>query len=173
MEVIINGIRYVPEKSKDTKKLYTIVDILEPHIGTKEYEGIVADIQEWYYGSVAKYPWCATCISYALAQLGLLKYTLTRKQENVYFMNEALKNTGTAKVIDIKDIKTGDIIILNFSGRFSATSNKHVTCAYENYSGSQTLACIGGNQDNSICVKNYNITDIVAVYRPDYSKGTK
>ena len=39
--------------------------------GTKEYDGIVAQIQKWYYGSLIKASWCATAVSYFMDQLGV------------------------------------------------------------------------------------------------------
>ena len=57
-----------------------IVDFLARYEGAKEYNGIVGAIQTWYYGSLVKAPWCATCMSWVFNKLGIQ----VDKAENVY-----------------------------------------------------------------------------------------
>ena len=158
----------------DTVSVITGTDVLENYIGTTEYNGIVAKIQKWYYGRLVKAPWCATCASWVLDQLkknGVsMLDTLKCKDENVYNMYKKLLQSKT----EVNgDIKRGDIIILCFDNKFNTTASKHVTFAYKDTpSTSKTVSCLGGNQCDKICVKDYNRSNIVGIFRPDYSGYT-
>jgi len=46
----------------------------------------------------------------------------------------------------------------------SVSSNKHVGVCYEDTT-LDLIKTIGGNQSDSICIKNYKKSDIYAVYR--------
>lgn len=160
------------EEIPETKgeKLYKLFKQFE---GTKEYDGIVAQIQKWYYGSLVKASWCATAVSYFMDQLGI-----PVKAENVNVMREKcyrLAESGIGKywsrtTSGLPDtIKKGDILFWLWSGdRMSNTSSKHVgVCTADNVAiQSAVVPCIGGNQDNKICVKNYDTRKLYAVYRP-------
>lgn len=172
MKVIIDGIEYVP-KEKTTNK--TLADLFEAHLGATEYQGIVSTIQKWYYGSVIKASWCATSVSYFLSRMGLLKYTLGEKQENVKLLYNALIKTGTAKKISKDEaLKRGDILIYKWDkGEFTTTCSKHVSVCYENTpKTSKMIKSIGGNQNDSINVSSYSRDYLVCAFRPDYSKST-
>lgn len=175
MEVIIDGVKYVPNVSRETNKP-TLADWFEKYDGTKEYDGIVETIQKWYYGKLVKASWCATSLSYALSRLGIMKYTIGSKQENVKLLYDALKNTGTASVVDITGtLKRGDIVIFKWEsgGLFTTTCKKHVAVVQkDSFSHEGTVTVIGGNQDNKICSKVYTKASIYAVFRPDYNKVT-
>lgn len=142
--------------------------------GAKEYEGIVAQIQKWYYGSLVKASWCATAVSYFMDQLGI-----PLKAENVNILRLKCKNLAvlhkTGKFYDrtgngLPDtIRRGDILFWLWSGdQMTNTSSKHVgVCAADKVAiQSAVVPCIGGNQDNKICVKNYDTRKLYAVYRP-------
>ena len=141
--------------------------------GAKEYEGIVAQIQKWYYGSLVKASWCATAVSYFMDQLGI-----PLKAENVNILRLKCKNLAelhkTGKYYDrtgngLPDtIRRGDILFWLWSGdQMTNTSSKHVgVCAADTSINSAVVPCIGGNQDNMICVKNYDTRKLYAVYRP-------
>ena len=63
----------------------TISTELAKYRGSVEYEGIVAVIQEWYYGHIERTAWCATTVSYFANQLGILDQ-FGGKSNNVYDM---------------------------------------------------------------------------------------
>lgn len=158
----------IPETKGE--KLYKLFKQFE---GTKEYDGIVAQFQKWYYGSLVKASWCATAVSYFADQLGI-----PIKAENVNIQRwkcETLSAGGTGTYYDRRKtglpevIHKGDILFWLWSGdTMTNTSNKHVgVCAVEKVAiKSAVVPCIGGNQDNSICVKNYDTRKLYAVYRP-------
>lgn len=83
-------------EENNLKSKLTLADIISNYIGTKEYDGIVATIQKWYYGELVKTSWCATAISYFSNQIGVLEQ-IGGKNENVYNMmlscQEYSKNT--------------------------------------------------------------------------------
>lgn len=158
----------VPETKGE--KLYKLFKQFE---GTKEYDGIVAQIQKWYYGSLVKASWCATAVSYFVSQLGI-----PIKAENVNVMRTAcdiLAKGGIGEYWDrcttgLPDvIRKGDILFWLWSDdTMTNTSSKHVgVCAADKVAiQSAVVPCIGGNQDNKICVKNYDTRKLYAVYRP-------
>lgn len=159
------------EEIPETKgeKLYKLFKQFE---GTKEYNGIVAQIQKWYYGSLVKASWCATAVSYFASQLGI-----PIKAENVNVLKTAcdiLAKGGIGKYYERRTsglpttIHKGDILFWLWSGDIMTnTSSKHVgVCAADTSIQSAVVPCIGGNQDNSICVKNYDTRKLYAVYRP-------
>ena len=158
----------VPETKGE--KLYKLFKQFE---GTKEYDGIVAQIQEWYYGSLVKASWCATAVSYFMDQLGI-----PAKAENVNDLRIKCANlTSNGKgyywcrnELGLPSIiKKGDILFWLWSGdTMTNASSKHVgVCAAEKVAiQSAVVPCIGGNQDNKICIKNYDTRKLYAVYRP-------
>lgn len=162
--------------NEDNKKYFTVADVFKHYEGTMEYNGIVGVIQEWYYGSLVKDSWCATAMCWALAQLGLRQYTIKGKYENVYDLKVAFDSgveRGVCESINKYTMETGDIVILCFDKVFSQTASKHVT-AFLNYSTyiASDFRGIGGNQNDGIIPKEYKLEDIVAVYRPEWDKGT-
>lgn len=150
-------------------KLY---DLFKQFEGVKEYEGIVAQIQKWYYGSVVKASWCATAISYFADQLGI-----KLKAENVNVLRtqcKILADCGTGQYYDRRTtglpatLERGDILFWLWQGNtMENTSSKHVgVCAAEKVAiQSAIVPCIGGNQDDKICVKNYSTKYLYAIYR--------
>ena len=160
----------------------TITDAFEPYIGTHEYDGIVADIQRWFYGDLYKGAWCATAVSYFMNTLGLLEQ-LGGKNENVYEMmiatQRASTRTGIGKFMyrpEIPEgylIKRGTIIFnLNSGTYMTVTSSKHVTTAYKDFEfhlRSGSFRGLGGNQSDEIRVSEYKQTKIYAIYEPQYA----
>lgn len=140
----------------------TLADMFEPHIGVKEYSGIVADIQKWYYGSLVKASWCATSVSYFWNKLMGNK---ALHAENVKILLDQCRSAGMQKITDESAMERGDIVFFLWSGPspMTTTSSKHVAI----YTGTPSRY-IGGNQDDSICIKTYNTDNIYAVYRPNY-----
>lgn len=158
------------------KKYFTVADVFKQYEGTIEYNGIVGVIQTWYYGYLYKDSWCATAMCWTLAQLGLRAYTIGGKYENVYNLKQAFDKgveTGTCFKIDKYEMQYGDIVILCFDNEFTVTAKKHVN-SFLNYSDSipNYYNGIGGNQHDGIIPQQYRIDDIVAVYRPQWDKGT-
>lgn len=167
--VIIDGIEYAPKET-----YLTVTDVFENYIGTKEYEGVVKVIQEWFYGKFVKDAWCATSMCWALAQLGLREYTLKGKSDNVYDLYLRCLNAldrGAITRIHPSDVKKGDIIFLCWSEIFNTTATKHVTSFY-NKESDEIFECLGGNQGDKIQVSKYNVKYIKDIFRPHYEKGT-
>lgn len=155
--------------------LLTLADVFEHYQGEKEYTGIVEVIQRWYYGSLVKDSWCATALSWALAQMGLREKCLGKKQENVYNMYIAFLNKlddGTITQPSLANIKRGDIVIFKWEPHFTISSKKHVSVFTGFKPSSTTIECIGGNQDNGIIPKAYLMNDVVTIFRPDYTLST-
>lgn len=169
MRVVIDGVEYIP-KPQSTETPLTVVDVFRRYQGTKEYYGIVAKIQKWFYGSVVQAPWCATSMSWALAQLGLMKKTIGTKQENVYLFEKALIANKCQKVESPDDLKAGDLVLLNFSVNWGVSANKHIT-AYTGSRNGDMIDCIGGNQSDQIKVTAYNVSNIRSMWRPAYGTG--
>lgn len=144
-------------------------DFLSQYEGTKEYEGVVADIQKWYYGSLVKAAWCATCMSWVFNKLGIP----VTKSENVYNLMRNCQYAATqghgeffTKIRVPSKLQKGDIVFLLFEGSMmTTTSKKHVT-AYVGVGHDGNYQCIGGNQSDRIQVSSYDPRKIYAVYRP-------
>lgn len=145
-----------------------IVDFLARYKGAKEYDGVVATIQKWYYGSLVKAPWCATCMSWAFNQLGIP----VDKAENVYTLMRncqyaATQGHGTFYGrSELPELEKGDVCFLLFTGTtMTTTSKKHVT-AFIARPSAERIRCIGGNQSDKIQVTDYASSTLYAVYRP-------
>lgn len=157
----------------------TVTDAFAPYIGTVEYNGIVATIQKWYYGSLVKDSWCATSMSYFANSLGLLD-KIGGKNENVYYMMKACQNAGDGEFYFRSDIPQGYIVrrgtiifLLTSDPPMTSTSRKHVTSAYEDFTwkGSGYVQCLGGNQSDRIKVSQYSQSNIYAIFRPNYGEA--
>lgn len=139
--------------------------------GTKEYEGIVADIQKWYYGSLVKASWCATSLSYFANILGCLD-RIGGKAENVNQMRLNCKKAASegkgqyfeGKDIPIKIQKNDILFWLWKGGEMKNDSSKHVGVA-EFDSSNEIIYCIGGNQADQVCTKAYDRSFLYAIYR--------
>lgn len=168
-KVIVDG-KEVTKADTSSNKLYTseLVEWFRQNRGAKEYEGMVANIQEWYYGYLSKTAWCATAVSYAANQCGLLD-AIGGKNENVYNMMLACSKSTKGKFYSKAEIPTkikkGDILFWLWSGSvMRATSSKHVNIA-EYDSDGDTVFGIGGNQKDKICTLEYNRSQLYAVFR--------
>ena len=158
----------------------TITDCFEPYIGTKEYNGIVKTMIEWYYGHFAKVAWCAISCSYMANQLGISDQ-FGGKNDNVYHLMKqteaANKKTGkglfkyTSKIQKGTVIKRGTVLfLLKSAPPMTAVSSKHVTTAYKDftYTGSGWIQTLGGNQSDYIRIANYPQKYIYAIFEPEY-----
>ena len=140
----------------------------EVNVGVKEYDGIVATIQTWFYGRLVKASWCATAMSYMMQAAGLAGI----REENVNLLRIACKAKALAGKGTFYDksklpleIRRGDVCFWLFDGStMTNTSKKHVNVCTTDTSG-QTIQCIGGNQDDMICTKPYKRSYLYAVYR--------
>ena len=130
-----------------------MVRMLAEHRGDAEYNGFVATIQKWFYGSLVKASWCATTISYLLAQVGLDDI----KSDNVKTLLDKISASGKFELLDKKcDVERGDILFWLWSGDVMTTSSsKHVGIA-EHPSKSNIIYCLGGNQKDKICTLAYD-----------------
>lgn len=164
-------IEFIKKYAVREGSMTTIVDEFSKYIGTVEYNGIVATIQKWYYGSLVKDAWCATSTSYFANVAGILDQ-IGGKNEGVYEMMNACralhKNDG--RFWDYPNIprqlKKHDIIFFKRSGMSHVA---HCWCD-QTYTGSGTINVIGGNQSDMICKKDYKQIGIQAVYRPKYAE---
>lgn len=153
----------------------TLADAFLKYEGTKEYEGVVEAIQCWYYGYVLKTAWCATSLLWMMAQLGIYRATLGygSNWHNVYYLEKAfLAASMRNSCLSIKEPKRGDVVFLCFDGNFTAYSKKHVT-VYLDSAGQEKFIGVGGNQDHSICRKEYALKYVKAIYRPNYALNTR
>ena len=140
----------------------------EVNQGVKEYDGIVATIQNWFYGHLVKASWCATAMCYMMDAAGLTGV----KEENVNLLRIACKSKAMAGKGVFYDksnlpltIRRGDVCFWLFNGsKMTNTSKKHVNVCVED-TDSRTIWCIGGNQDDRICTKLYERSQLYAVYR--------
>lgn len=166
--VTVDGVAYAPRVAA---ACVTLVDELRKYRGVKEYTGIVATIQKWYYGMVKQSAWCATCISYFANVCGILPQ-IGGRNENVYFMMRSCKNARPAQFFDKQNlpatIKKNDILFFLWKGdSMNSGSSKHVTVA-EYDSNGDTIFCLGGNQKDKICTLEYERKYLYAVFRPIY-----
>lgn len=163
----------------------TLADKFEEYAGTKEYDGIVAVIQRWFYGTMVRASWCATSVSYFAELLGVLGQ-LGGKNENVYEMMEdcrkACRETGKGAFFYANEIPAGAalkrgavIFMLNSGTVMTAGSNKHVTVSQATipYTGRGAFLAIGGNQSDAIMPKQYKQQKIYAVFYPVYGKDPR
>ena len=164
-------IEFIRKYAKDEKTVgTTIVKEFEKYIGTVEYNGIIADIQIWYYGSLVKDAWCATSTSYFANKAGILDQ-LGGKNEGVYEMMNACRalHKTDGRFWDYpnipRDLKKDDIIFFKRSGMSHVA---HLWCD-QTYTGTGMINVIGGNQSDMICKKDYKQIGIQAVYRPKYA----
>lgn len=167
--------KYIIDTDKGTCVPYNssspsnVTDFLAQYEGAKEYDGVVAEIQKWYYGNLVKAPWCATCMSWVFSRLGIP----VDKAENVYTLMRNCQYAATQGhgTFFIKSelppkLSKGDVCFLLFSGiTMTTTSKKHVTACVED-SGLGRIRCIGGNQSDQIKMTVYDRSALYAVYRP-------
>lgn len=165
--------------------LRTLTDLFEAYIGVKEYDGIVAEIQRWFYGELVKDSWCATSVSYFANRLGILSQ-IGGKNENVYLMMEACRKaaaeTGKGTFFYRDQIpkgavlKRGAIVFQQHEGtKMTTGSRKHVTTSQASlpYTGRGSFMALGGNQSDGILPKNYQQRTIYAVFYPVYGKDPR
>lgn len=151
----------------------TLADLFAEHRGVKEYDGIVAEIQKWFYGSLVKAAWCATSLSYFADKLGIIKQ-IGGKNENVYQMYINAKMARPIQMVDKADLKDltitkGDILFFDWGGNgMSHGTPKHVGVAALDCKPGEPLFCIGGNQKDKICTLEYSRDALYAVFRPVY-----
>lgn len=172
--ISIDGVSWVMAKDTEATVTATLADYFDMHKGVTEYNGIVADIQKWYYGSLVKDSWCATSISYFANQMGILS-DIGGKNENVFHMCNACRDKGGGVFFDKNSlpftVKRGDILFYLWKGSvMGVTSSKHVGICHQDcaLTTGGMVPTIGGNQSDSICVRNYDNKFLYAVYRPAY-----
>lgn len=147
-----------------------LFDLFDANRNVMEYEGIVGTIQRWFYGTLQKSAWCATSLCYFADKLGILE-RIGGKHDNVYDMmlacrNAASKGFGTFYTKDQlpATIPKYSICFWLWAGDHMDTgSSKHVGIA-EYASNTDTIYCIGGNQSDKICTKEYKRANLYAIY---------
>lgn len=163
---------HAPEKPSDAMPSpgERIFDGFDAYRGVKEYDGIVAKIQEWFYGSLVKDSWCATSLCYFAHKAGCLE-AIGGKHDNVYDLMIACmvadaKGLGTFYDRQHLPEKIPQYAILFWlweGSTMTAGSKKHVGLA-EYASSGDYIYCIGGNQSDKICTKSYPREDLYAIY---------
>lgn len=150
------------ERTPAISKKEKMVRMLADHRGDIEYNGFVATVQKWFYGSLVKASWCATTISYLLAQVGLEDI----KSDNVKTLLDKISASGKFELLDKTcNVERGDILFWLWSGDIMTTSsNKHVGIA-EHPSKSNTIYCLGGNQKDKICTLAYDRKSLYRIAR--------
>lgn len=167
--VEVNGVIVYQRNTTTGRNPAIIADRFAEHRGDKEYTGVVKTIQEWYYGRLLETAWCATAMSYFADQAGYL-VAIGGKNENVYNMLQACKNSGCGVVYEKENIPStilkGDILFWLWCGdTMTSGSSKHVNIAeYDSENGGKIFA-IGGNQKDKICTLEYTRDNLYAVYR--------
>lgn len=147
--------------------MLTIIDGFEANIGAHEYNGIVAEIQRWFYGDMVADAWCATSLSYFADKVGVL-YQLGGKNEGVREMLNATKNAKVGTVYEYPNIPhyipRGCVLF------FLRNNMSHVSLAYEatSYSKNGYIRALGGNQSDEIRIKSYPINNLQAIFIPNY-----
>lgn len=155
------------EKLKAVTYSSEMLKLIRSWEGAKEWDAIVSGIQTWFYGRLVKASWCATTISYLLTAVGINVH-----EENVYSLMLKCKSLAAMGIGTFynsssipRDLHEGDILFMLWSGKtMTTTSSKHVTMCNK-ATTENNIKCIGGNQNDSVCVSTYNRKNIYAVYR--------
>lgn len=154
--IITNGASLMSEN-------LTLADYFERYEGTTEYNGIVKMIQEWYYGYVAKTPWCTTAVSFFAFLMGNKVYAQIGKHENVDVLKDSLIAQGRFDATaayggGLYKPKRGDLIF--FSDGHNIQDCTHVGVVQKIDFATGEVTWIGGNTGNAIaCRKNNFLTD--------------
>ena len=162
--VRVDGLMYLPETDSNNRKI-TVADLFDIWDGKTADSPEVQGIQKWYYGRDSRTPWCATSMSYMLANLGILQVSCGGRHENVFAMWQGLKKYS--EKVNLSDMRRGDIVVMCWDEVFNSNSSKHITC----FTGSPGVY-IGGNQDGKICQKTYTLPKIYSIWRPPYEMET-
>ena len=147
--LVIDGVEMVKPKLKN------LADAFREHLGTKEYSGVVAKIQKWYYGSLIKDAWCTTALSYFSNECGLLEQT--GKHENVDRMKDYMNKRGKIKMSKAYGgdyiPKKGDVVF--FSGKNTYADCTHVG-AILSIEGDM-ITWVAGNTSDKIDFRTHNM----------------
>ena len=145
-----------------------IVDFLGKYNGATEWDDVVSSIQKWFYGTLIKAPWCATCMSWVFNNL----HIPVIKAENVYALMQNCKNAANQghgtfySRSELPELKKGDVCFLLFEGSTMKFSSKKHVAAFIERPEAGCIRCIGGNQSGKIRVSDYALSTLYAVYRP-------
>ncbi len=177
IEVLVDGVTVWEKEIEEPKppavtgKACDIFAGFDANRGVLEYNGIVGEIQKWYYGGdLVRGPWCASSMSYFANKAGLLP-AIGGKNDNVYNMMQSCKlaakeGYGTFYTREElpKRIPQYAICFFLWSGStMTEGSSKHV-CMSEYASTGANIYCIGGNQSDKICTKSYERSKLYGLY---------
>lgn len=162
----------VREYKPNVETTETLADLFEQYEGVHEYDGIVADIQKWYYGYLSKTPWCATAVSYFANRLGIGDQI--GKYENVDRLKDHFNKRGFLDCTrnyggGAYQAKRGDLVF--FSSVHSYADCTHVGIVQSINHETGNLKWIGGNTSDAISSRETNyLTDlyVMAFGRVDY-----
>lgn len=158
MKCYVDGAPYNLVPAGDVPKINTLADEFEKYLGTKEYDGIVATIQKWYYGKLVKDAWCATSVSYFANLIGVLDQ-LGGKAENVDVIKDRMNSKGRLDCTALYGgghykPKRGDLIF--FSSKNIYKDCTHVGVVVEINHDTGYLKAISGNTSNKIGYTTHN-----------------
>lgn len=95
--------------------------------------------------------WCAAFVNYCLSGIGLTGTCKPNARSFLQFGND----------VKLEDAKPFDICV--FWRENPSSWKGHVSFLYNYNNGSNLIYCIGGNQDNSVCIKPYPIKQLLAI----------
>lgn len=148
--ILVDGVQVYPNVSRET-----IADLFEQHLGVTEYNGIVIDIQKWYYGRLVKDAWCATSVSYFAdkAKVG----EQVGKHENCDRMKDYMSAKG--KLHKVKRYggngkyvpKRGDVVFMSSKNTYNDITHVGVVSSISG----DTLKVVSGNMKDMIRIDTY------------------
>lgn len=159
MRYIVDTERLTITPLDETSEKKTLADIMTPWIGTKEYDGVIAEIQNWYYGRLVKDAWCATAVSYAAHLLGGEIEKIVGKYENVDSMKKHLvnqnrldctKNYGGGAYKPVR----GDLVFFSAVHNYKDCTHVGVILTADNKTG--YLETVSGNASDMVKRDTYN-----------------
>lgn len=149
----------------------TMADLFEQHLGVTEYNGIVIDIQTWYYGRLVKAAWCATSVSYFADKAKVSNQV--GKHENCDRMKDFMSAKGKLHKVkryggDGKYIpKRGDVVFMSSKNTYNDITHVGVVSSI---SGNE-LKVVSGNMKDMIRIDTYYLntsTYVVAFGEVEY-----
>lgn len=127
----------------------------------------------WYYGkpvSGSQYAWCSVFVLWCFNQAGLMHLTPFSKDNMHKKVAERAFNwleNGGEVILNPEYIKTGDVVVYNFSHVGIATSNSDDRrLMFNSVEGNTDEA--GSPTGGCVMSKSRNLKDVKGIYRPRY-----
>lgn len=150
--------------SVDGKQVYpnvsheTMADLFEQYLGVTEYNGVVIDIQTWYYGRLVKDAWCATSVSYFANKCGVSEQV--GKHENCDRMKDYMNKKGTLHKTKKYGgngsyiPKRGDVVFMSSKNTYSDITHVGVVSSING----DKLKVVSGNMKDMIQIDEYSLS---------------